>query len=147
MKLLRRIQRQLVLHPFRTFVVDDQRSWNGVSLLVAALHIARAIERRTDREAVGLLLPTSGLMPAALLATWMTGKVAVPLNYLLSREDLEYIVRDSGLDLVVTVGPMLDYIHGPTPGMNPLCLEDLRFTGVPPLRVGASRAADEAAGP
>ena len=145
MKLLRRIQRQLVLHPFRTFVVDDQRSWNGVSLLVAALHIARAIERRTDREAVGLLLPTSGLMPAALLATWMTGKVAVPLNYLLSREDLEYIVRDSGLDLVVTVGPMLDYIHGPTPGMNPLRLEDLRFTGVPPLRVGASRAADELA--
>ena len=145
MKLMRRIQRQLALHPFRTFVVDDQRSWNGLALLVAALHMAREIERRTDREAVGLLLPTSGLMSAALLATWMTGKVAVPLNYLLSREDLEYIVQDAGLDLVVTVGPMLDYIHGPTPSMKPLKLEDVRFKGVPPVRLGTGRGADDLA--
>jgi long-chain acyl-CoA synthetase len=145
MRLMRRIQRQLALHPFRTFLVDDQRAWNGLSLLVAAMHIARQIERRTDRDAVGLLLPTGGLMPAALLATWMTGKVAVPLNYLLSREDLEHIVRDADLDLVVTVGPMLDFIHGPVPGMNPMRLEDLRFGGLPPVRVGASRGPDDLA--
>ena len=46
-----------MLHPFRTFVVDDQRSWNGITLLIAALHMAREMERRTDRDAVGLLLP------------------------------------------------------------------------------------------
>ena len=110
------------MRPFHTFMVDDQGSWTGLKTLVAAWHIARAIERSTDREAVGLLLPTGGLFPAALLATWMTGKVAVPLNYLLSREDLEYIVKDSGADTVVTVGPMLDYIQGPTPSMKPLMI-------------------------
>ena len=139
MRLLRRIQGQLLRHPFRTFAVDDQRAWNGLSLLVAAWHIAREIDRRTDREAVGLLLPTGGLFPAALLATWMTGRVAVPLNYLLSREDLEYIVRDAGLDLVITVGPMLDHIQGPTESMRPLKLEEMRFGGLPPMRLGPSR--------
>ena len=133
------------MRPFHTFMVDDQGSWTGLKTLVAAWHIARAIERSTDREAVGLLLPTGGLFPAALLATWMTGKVAVPLNYLLSREDLEYIVKDSGADTVVTVGPMLDYIQGPTPSMKPLRLESLKFGGLPPVRRAVRRGADDLA--
>jgi long-chain acyl-CoA synthetase len=145
MRLMRRIQRQLLLHPARTFVVDDQRSWNGFTLLAAALHLAREIDRRTDREAVGLLLPTGGLFPAALLATWMTGRVAVPLNYLLSREDLEYIVRDAGLDLVLTVGPMLDHIHGPTESMRPVCIEQLGLGGLPAPRLGVGRGPDDLA--
>jgi hypothetical protein len=45
------------MRPFHTFMVDDQGSWTGLKTLVAAWHIARAIERSTDREAVGLLLP------------------------------------------------------------------------------------------
>ena len=145
MRLMRRIQRQLLLHPRRTFFVDDQRSWNGFTVLAAALHLAREIERRTDREAVGLLLPTGGLFPAALLATWMTGRVAVPLNYLLSREDLEYIVRDAGLDLVLTVGPMLDYIHGPTESMRPVRIEQLGLRGLPAPRIGRGRGPDDLA--
>jgi hypothetical protein len=45
MDLLRRIQRQLILRPLHDFVVDDQRTWKGATLLVAAWHMARAIER------------------------------------------------------------------------------------------------------
>jgi long-chain acyl-CoA synthetase len=145
MDLLRRIQRQLILRPLHDFVVDDQRTWKGATLLVAAWHMARAIERSTERDTVGLLLPTGGLFPAALLATWMTGKVAVPLNYLLSREDLEYIVQDAGLETVVTVQPMLDYIHGPTASMCPLKLEDVGFGGLPPVRRSARRDPDDLA--
>lgn len=126
-------------------MVDDQRTWNGPTLLIAAWHIAKAIERSTDRNTVGLLLPTSGLFPAALLATWMTGRVAVPLNYLLSREDLEYIVKDSGAETVLTVGPMLDYIKGATASMKPLMLEQLAYGGFPPIRRAKRRAADELA--
>ena len=89
MKLLLDIQRQLLRHPTHVFVQDDQRQWKGFTLLVAAWHVARAIERTTQRERVGIMLPTSGLFPVALLATWMLGKTAGPLNYLLSRDDLE----------------------------------------------------------
>ena len=32
----------------------------------------------------------------------------VPLNYLLSKEDLAFVIEDAELDAVVTVGPMLD---------------------------------------
>ena len=34
------------------------------------------------------MLPTSGLFPAALLGAWRLGRTVVPLNYLLSPEDL-----------------------------------------------------------
>jgi len=145
MDLLLRIQRQLLLHPLRPVVVDDQRTWKGGVLLAAAWHMARAIERSTERDTVGVLLPTSGLFPAALLAGWMTGKVVVPLNYLLSREDLEYIVRDSGLETVVTVDPMLEYIHGPTASMKPLRLESIDFKRLPPIRRARRREAGELA--
>ena len=134
MKLLLDIQRQLLRHPTHVFVQDDQRQWKGFTLLVAAWHIARAIERTTQRERVGIMLPTSGLFPAALLATWMLGKTAVPLNYLLSRDDLEYVCRDAGIDCVVTVKPMLEFIGGPTASMKPLLMEDMSFKGLPPVR-------------
>ncbi len=145
MRLLQRTLHQFVRHPFRPFVVDDQRTWTGLTLLVAAWHIARAIDRSTDRKAVGLLLPTGGLFPAALLATWMTGRVAVPLNYLLSREDLEFVMQDSGADTVVTVEPMLDFIHGPTKSMKPLKLESLNFKGFPPIRCSKRRKPEDLA--
>ena len=143
MKLLLDIQRQLLRHPAHVFVQDDQRQWKGFTLLVAAWHIARAIERTTQRERVGIMLPTSGLFPAALLATWMLGKTAVPLNYLLSRDDLEYVCRDAGIDCVVTVKPMLEFIGGPTASMKPLLMEDMSFKGLPPVR-RAKRRGDDA---
>ncbi len=145
MKLLLDIQRQLLCHPTHVFVRDDQRAWKGITLLVAAWHIARAIERATKRERVGIMLPTSGTFPASLLATWMLGRTAVPLNYLLSRADLEYVCRDAGIDCVVTVKPMLDFIGGPTASMQPLLLEDMSFQGVAPVRRAKRRGENELA--
>ncbi|MCE9620097.1 MAG: AMP-binding protein [Planctomycetes bacterium] len=145
MKLLLDIQRQLLLHPAHVFVQDDQRRWNGLTLLVAAWHMARAIERTTARAQVGIMLPTSGLFPAALLGAWMLGKTVVPLNYLLSRDDLEYVCRDAGIDCVVTVKPMLDFIGGPTASMKPLLLEGVTFGGIPPIRRSKRRSDDELA--
>ncbi len=134
MRLLRTIQRQILLHPFRVAVVDDQRSWRAYELQVVAWHLAREIERRSSSERVGILLPTSGLFPAALLAGWMLGRTVVPINYLLSKPDLAYVCRDAGLDLCIAVSPMIDFVGGLPDGVEALRIDQMRFSGFPPLR-------------
>jgi len=145
MRLLRRIERQLAFHPFKTIVHDDQRAWSGLTMLMAAWHLAGEIERRSDRGAVGIMLPTSGLFPVAVLAGWMTGRVVVPLNYLLSPDDMRHVTADSGIDLLITVQAMLDFVGGLPAGVRTLKFEDVRFKGVPRPRLGPHRADDELA--
>lgn len=122
------ILRRLLTHPLSTVAADDFRRWRGVDVVVAALHIADALEDRCRTETVGLMLPTSGLAPAAMLAGWMLGKTVVPLNFLLRRDELQHVVSDCGADTVVTVGPMLEYVAtgGKIPsGVEYLKVEDL----------------------
>jgi len=145
MRLLRRIERQLLLRPWKTFVRDDQRAWSGFTLLFAAWHLAREIEARTERQTVGIMLPTSGLFPVAVLATWMTGRVIVPLNYLLTPEDLAHVARDAEIDCVISVQPMLDFVAGLPDGVRPLRFEDIRLKGVPRPRIGPARGSDDLA--
>ena len=143
MALLRKIQWTLARRALAPVAIDDFRTWKGATMMVAAWHVAREIERTSKAENVGLLLPTSGLFPAALLGAWMAGRTAVPLNYLLSRSDLEYIARDAGLDTVVSVGPMLEHVGGELPGTRTLRMDQMKFGGMPPVRLGPARAADD----
>ncbi len=135
MELLSAIRRNLLLRPLRGTVIDDQRSWRGIDLMVVAWHLAREIERKSTAQRIGVMLPTSGAFPAAAIAAWTLGRTIVPLNYLLSRSDLEYVARDAGLDAVITVGPMVDFIGGPVPGLVEIRPDQMRFTGIPPVRM------------
>jgi long-chain acyl-CoA synthetase len=134
MHLLRKIQWNILRRPFRQAIVDDQRTWRAFELQCVAWHIARHVERLSTRERIGIMVPTSGLFPAALMAVWSLGRTAVPLNYLLSRPDLEHVCRDAELDLCITVGRMLDFVGGLPDQVRPLQLETLSFGGLPPIR-------------
>jgi long-chain acyl-CoA synthetase len=143
MTLLRTIQWSLARRALSPVAVDDFRTWTGATTMVASWHLAREVARRSRARNVGILLPTSGMFAPALLGTWMAGRTAVPLNYLLSRGDLEYIAKDAGLDAVIAVGPMIDLIGGPLPGLEVIRLDQMRFGGVPPVRLGPSPAAED----
>ena len=130
-----RIRRNLLRSPLRVVAIDDQRSWRGGMMLLLIQHIARRIKQTTDAERIGVMLPTSGLFPAALVAAWSAGKTVVPLNYLLSRDDLDYVTKDAGLDTIITVKPMLDFVGGLPEGIKPLMLEDIKIR-FPPLSRG-----------
>ncbi len=135
MELLSAIRRNLLLRPLRAVVIDDQRTWRGIDLMVASWFIARAIERTSSASRIGIMLPTSGAFPAAAIAGWTLGRTLVPLNYLLSRNDLEYVAHDAGLDALITVGPMLDLIGGSLPGLTDIRLDQMKFSGLPPVRM------------
>lgn len=142
MRPLKTILRQLLLHPTRIAALDDQRAWRGIDLYLGALHVARAIAQATDRPHIGIMLPTSGLFPMALIAGWMLGRTVVPLNYLLKPEELEYVINDAELDLIITVGPMLK-LFGELPAhIKQIRLDELKFKGFPPLRLTTKRPND-----
>lgn len=138
------IIRRLASSPSRIAVVDDRRSYRAAEMLVAALHVASAIEKRSESQTVGLLLPTSGAFPIAALAAWSLGRTVVPLNYLLSQEELEFVIDDSGLDTVISVGLMLDFL-GYTPPRPVIKLEELDFRSFPEPRWPASASAGDLA--
>jgi len=147
MALLRPIFKQALLHPTRTAVIDDQRTWSYAKLLGGAFFLADAIKRRTDKERVGIMLPTSGAFPAALLGAWQAGRTAVPLNYLLSKDDLHHVIKDSGLDTVFTASKLLDVVGEDMipEGINVVRLDKLSFKGLPPVRWPANPRDDEQA--
>jgi len=145
MRLLKPMLRNLLAHPARVVVVDDQRSWRGATLYLASLHLAREIERTAEKPHVGLLLPTSGMTSLAILATWMLGRTVVPLNYLLSPKERDWVIEDADLDTVITVTPMLQQFGDLPDSIRLISLDRMSFRGFPPLRLPARRPDDHLA--
>jgi len=145
MKVLRDIQRNILLHPLRIAVIDDQRSWRAVELQVVAWHLAKEISARSQCARIGIMLPTSGLFPAAVMASWMLGRTIVPLNYLLSKADLEYVCADAGIDACITVKPMVDLVGGLPTGVAAISMDQMSFGGIPPVRFSKRMDEDQLA--
>jgi long-chain acyl-CoA synthetase len=145
MRLLHPILQNWLRRPLRGCIEDDFRTWRGLTLWAASRHLARRIEDCSTRPNIGVLLPTSGAFPMALAATWMIGRTIVPLNYLLSKRELDWIIEHAELDLVVTAGTMLQKF-GPLPDhVQAIELEKANFKGIPPLFKPVQRADDHVA--
>src|SRR5450830_390432 len=114
---LRPIVRNLLLRPWRTVVVDDWRDWRAIELYTAAVVLSKEIERRSKSPRVGVMLPTSGLFPVALLASWLAGRTVVPVNYLLKPHERDAVLSDANLDVVVSVSPMIEQFGELPPGI------------------------------
>lgn len=125
----------------RVLTIDDRREYRGVEVLGASFHVASAIAPKCASHSVGILLPTGGGFAPSALAAWMLGKVAVPLNYLLKQDELQYIIDDCGTDTLITAKAMLDFL-GYTPKVKHLILLDsIDFKGIPEPR--KPRGADD----
>lgn len=128
-----------IRHHKRIAAIDDNRRYTYGQIAGGAMFIAEQIDQVTDCPRVGLLLPTSGAFPMLLLGTWLAGRVAVPLNYLLSADELRYVIEDAGIETIISAGPMLEFLKDARPHAVPdnvrvLKLEEVDFSGWPPLR-------------
>jgi len=139
------IYKRLLFHPTKRFIKDDTREYKGLEMLVAAMHVANAIDKTCKTKHIGLLLPTSGAFPIAALAGWLTGRVIVPLNYLLKPEELQYVVDDADLDTIITVQPMLDFLDQPPTGKTLIKLDEMNFKRIPRPRLPRSFKPDDLA--
>lgn len=146
MSLLWPILKQGLQTPRRVAVIDDQRQYTYGQLLGGAMFLAEKIDSLSSARHVGILLPTSGAFPIALLATWLARRTAVPLNYLLSPQELSYVIDDSDIDTIITVDAMIDFLEKGSgdqngsattaipPDIQLLKMEQVDYSGVPPLR-------------
>lgn len=131
--------------PTRVLITDDRRTYRAIELVVAAMHVASEIERRSSTQTVALLLPTSGLTPICALAAWMLPRVVVPLNYLLKPDELQYVVDNCATDTILTVGPMLEHLGSAPRVKNLIRIDELDFRSPPELRFPARSAPDDLA--
>lgn len=139
------IFRRLLLRPFRSVITDDQRSWRAIELLIGAAHLADHIQRNSNTDKVAIFLPTGGAFAMAALAAWAAGKTLVPLNYLLTEDEVNWIIDHSGADLVITATPLLDHLKWTPKAKTVTRLDELSFKGAPDLRLPARAAGDDLA--
>ena len=148
MSLLRPILARALKHPRRTAVTDDRQSYAYAKLAAGACFVAREIKQATEAGHVGILLPTSGAFPVAFLGAWLAGRVPVPLNYLLAKEELQYVINDSDIDTLITSTQMLEFLGGRDvipENIKIVELEKISFKGIPPLRLPPNPGDDELA--
>ncbi len=82
-----------VRDPFRTLTFRD--------LVTASVAMRRVILQGTQRSNVGILLPAGSAFAASFFGGQWAGKTTVPLNFLMSADELADIVRDADLDFLI----------------------------------------------
>ena len=89
-------------------VVDERGAVTWGELLKKSRKLAKVLRASTRRANVAVLLPAGGGFVATFYATMFAGKVVVPVNFLLGENETRHVLKDSGVDLVVSVKPLLD---------------------------------------
>src|SRR5271170_3983563 len=92
--------------PNEVAILDDQGPCTYQKLAGLAAGMARLIATQTDRPIVGLLLPSGAMFAASFYGSLWAGKSVVPINFLLGVRELTHVITDSGIDLVISVGPL-----------------------------------------
>lgn len=88
--------------PDHLAIVDDQGRYTYGQLAGMAGRLGTYLGAQTKQPRVGLLLPPGAGFVGAFYGTLLAGKSAVPINYLLSEREVAHVIRDSGIDTVVT---------------------------------------------
>ncbi len=78
-----------------------QLSFKRLTAMAAAFR--RIILDADPGEKMGIMLPSSAVFPAVLFGSLWANKTALPLNFLLSADELKHIVDDAGLTTVLSV--------------------------------------------
>lgn len=101
--LLNEFEKTVAASPDRPAACDQSLALDYKSLRAVAAGLGERIANETQQPRVGIMAPASSACAAAIFACWYAGKTPVPLNFLLNPEELGKIVRDAGLDTVVTI--------------------------------------------
>ena len=108
--LLDALQKNARERPDAIAIVDDRGRTTWGELDQKARRLAKVIRSRTKRDCVGILLPSGAAFVTSFYATLYAGKVAVPLNFLLGERETLHVIKDSGVDLVLTVDLLLQKV-------------------------------------
>ncbi len=117
------------LDPGKAAVIDEPATLSFKNLVRASKGLASVVAGASERDVVGIFLPTCKEFVISSMAVLMGGKSILPFNILLSGEDLDFVAKDAGIDTVVTSRKFMkiidreDAMRGAVPKV--LCLEDI----------------------
>jgi len=84
-------------------VIDEKGQYTYQYLANAAAGLGMYLSFQTQKKSVGLLLPPSAGFVASFYGTLLAGKSVVPINYLLGDREIAHVIKDSGIDTVITI--------------------------------------------
>ncbi len=112
---------------------SPEQSGNPITyrqLLEKSYFLRDYLAGKTGSPQIGILLPNSPEFVISFLAIRLLGKTPVPINYLLSRPEIEHIITEANLDTVLTSAyfkkllnnipnPVyLDFLHASSPAQT-----------------------------
>ncbi|HOX38857.1 MAG TPA: AMP-binding protein [Candidatus Brocadiia bacterium] len=83
--------------------IDERGEWNFLQLKMTTQALTGLVLKSTQRQMVGIMMPTCKEHAAMFYAIQWAGKVPVPLNFLLAPEQLGYVVKHAEMDTIFTV--------------------------------------------
>ncbi|HEX8916333.1 MAG TPA: AMP-binding protein [Humisphaera sp.] len=96
--------------PNRIAVIDDRGQYTTQQVARMAAGIGLMLSQATQAPRVGLFLPTGVGFAASFYGTLLAGKTVVPINFLLGEKEIAHIIRDSGIDTILTAPPLAERI-------------------------------------
>ncbi len=88
--------------PQEIAVMDDTGTYTWHQLAGMSAGLGAYLARQTQKDKIGLLLPTGAGFFVSFFGTLLAGKSVVPINFLLGEREITHIITDSGIDTVLT---------------------------------------------
>src|SRR5580698_9672521 len=93
--------------PQEIAIIDDRGQQTWQQLAMSAAGLGSLLSAQTRQPRVGILLPTSAAFVSSFYGTLLAGKTVVPINFLLGDKEIAHIIKDSGIDTILTITPLL----------------------------------------
>jgi long-chain acyl-CoA synthetase len=130
--------------PNAVAIADEKGETTYGQLAAAAAGMGMYLSAQTRQPRVGILLPASAGFVASFYGTLLAGKTVVPINFLLGDREVAHVIKDSGVDTIVTIPQLATRLTS-----QPIKIVDI--TALPPTPAGAiepklpNRAVDDLA--
>jgi long-chain acyl-CoA synthetase len=92
--------------PQHLAIVDDRGRYTYEQLAAMVSGLGFFLSLQTRQPRIGILLPGSAGFVASFYGTLAAGKSVVPINFLLGEREIAHIIRDSGIDTILTAPPL-----------------------------------------
>jgi len=98
-------------NPNQIIIIDDQGRYTASQAAAMAAGLGFYLKAQTNKPRVGLLLPSGIGFVASFYGTLLAGKSVVPINFLLGDREIAHVIKDSGIDTVVTIPFLAARLH------------------------------------
>jgi long-chain acyl-CoA synthetase len=82
---------------------DDHGDTSYAQLLARSTALSRVIAGATTKGRVGILLPSGSAFASSFYGALIAKKAIVPINFLLSPQQVAHMVTDSGIDTILSI--------------------------------------------